>query len=333
MHRCHIIPDAVLRRLAGESGDLSHTPGRSARLSRQLCAPRPQDCTLAAPSSPLQRCDAAPQIMVFDCRQTLELPGTLVPQPQESLDGAVQRAHGESLHFARFLRSAFQRDSLDDAGMPLVSSVHYGKNINNALWNGRQMVYGDGDGVLFVDLTLGREVIGHELTHGMVQHALRRGQGAASGWLGEHLADCFGAMFAQWRGACADGPGAWMIGRDILGPSLRQRGLRCVRDLADPAAAHCLARQPAHCRELRPGMGAYDRSGPPNLAFCTACQCLGGASWETLGQVWYHVMARAQLRANAGLAGFAASTRKAAAALLGPRGEKAVDRGWQEVGL
>lgn len=333
MPRCPIIPDAVLGRLAGESGDFSPAAGRSAPLSPHLRTQRLPDSPLAAPFLPLRRCSAAPQVTVFDCRQTLELPGTVVAQPQGSLDGAIQRAHAESRHFARFLRSVFQRNSLDDAGMPLLSSVHYGKNTNNALWNGRQMVYGDGDGALFVDMTLGRDVIGHELGHGVVQHALRRGQGAAPGWLNEHLADCFGVMFAQWRSPRADGPGACMIGRDILGPTLRQRGLRCVRDLADPAAAHCLAPLPAHCRELRPGMGAYDRSGPPNLAFCTACHCMGGASWQTVGQVWYHVMARAQLRANVGLAGFAASTRQAAAALLGPRGEKAVDRGWQEVGL
>ncbi|MET1114169.1 MAG: M4 family metallopeptidase [Comamonas sp.] len=333
MQRCHFIPDAVLERLAGESRSIPNAAGRSARLSRQLRATRLQADGFAAPSSLPEPCGAAPGVTVFDCKHTLDLPGARVAQPQDSGDGAVQRAHGESVQFMRFLRSVFQRDSLDDAGMALVSSVHYGKNTNNALWNGQQMVYGDGDGVLFVDMTLGRDVIGHELTHGVVQHALRHGPGAAPGWLGEHLADCFGAMFAQWRGPRADPRDAWMIGHDVLGPALRQRGLRCVRDLADPAAAHCLAPQPAHRRDLRPGMGPYDRSGPPNRAFCTACQCIGGASWDSVGQVWYHAMTRAQLPAGVDLAGFAASTRQAAATLLGQAGEKAVDRGWQEVGM
>jgi hypothetical protein len=34
------------------------------------------------------------------------------------------------------------------SGMPLVSTVHYGSQFENAFWNGRQMVYGHADGLL-----------------------------------------------------------------------------------------------------------------------------------------------------------------------------------------
>src|SRR5207244_4035610 len=67
---------------------------------------------------------------------------------------------------------AFGRNSIDDAGMTMMSSIHFGKGYNNAMWNGTQMIYGDGDGKLFTDFTAGDDVIGHELTHGVTQHSL-----------------------------------------------------------------------------------------------------------------------------------------------------------------
>lgn len=51
--------------------------------------------------------------------------------------------------------------------MKLVSSVHVRRNYNNAFWNRSQMAYGDGS--IFVPLTRSLSVIGHELSHGVVQ--------------------------------------------------------------------------------------------------------------------------------------------------------------------
>lgn len=38
------------------------------------------------------------------------------------------------------------------------------------LWNGREIVYGDGDGRIFKRFTGSLDVIGHELTHGVTQY-------------------------------------------------------------------------------------------------------------------------------------------------------------------
>src|SRR4029077_11797557 len=54
-------------------------------------------------------------------------------------------------------------------------SVHVGEvddtgqlgPMNNAFWNGEQMAYGDGDGIIFRRFTQSLDVIGHELTHGV----------------------------------------------------------------------------------------------------------------------------------------------------------------------
>lgn len=55
----------------------------------------------------------------------------------------------------------------------MMASIHYGSKFNNAMWNGSQMIYGDGDGSIFIDFTRGNDVIGHELTHGVTQHSLQ----------------------------------------------------------------------------------------------------------------------------------------------------------------
>ena len=55
---------------------------------------------------------------------------------------------------------------IDDLGMPLIGTVHYGQGYENAFWNGEQMVFGDGDGELFQRFTRSLDVVAHELATG-----------------------------------------------------------------------------------------------------------------------------------------------------------------------
>lgn len=52
-----------------------------------------------------------------------------------------------------FFRKVFERKSIDNKGMKLLGSVHFGVNYQNAFWDGRQMVFGDGDGRILRDFT------------------------------------------------------------------------------------------------------------------------------------------------------------------------------------
>ncbi len=52
----------------------------------------------------------------------------------------------------------------------MLSNVHYGENFLNAFWNGSEMVFGDGDNVTFVNFAKSIGVVGHELTHGVIDH-------------------------------------------------------------------------------------------------------------------------------------------------------------------
>src|SRR3712207_8014646 len=45
----------------------------------------------------------------------------------------------------------------------------YGRDYDNAFWDGWRMVFGDGDGSLFLRFTRSLDVIGHELGHGVIE--------------------------------------------------------------------------------------------------------------------------------------------------------------------
>ena len=241
----------------------------------------------------------------------------------------------ETVALAEFYQTVFGRNSIDGAGMALISSIHYGVKYNNAFWNGSQMTYGDGDGAIFVDLSAGNDVIGHELTHGVTQHTLKLGYSGDAGGLNESISDCFGSMFRQWQAGQTAGQADWFIGKDIMGPAAIAKGLICLRDMANPAAAHCLAPQPTQYSQITPGMDPHYSSGPPNLAFCVACKAAGGKSWETVGQVWYRSLTGFGPSPNLKMKAFANRTRAVVAQLYPGNAAlaAAVDGGWKHVGL
>ena len=165
---------------------------------------------------------AAPSVTVYDCKHTQTLPGTPVPKPKTSSDGSVKRSFNQTSKVAKFYQQVFNRNSIDDHGMTMMSSVHFGVKYNNAMWNGSQMLYGDGDGSIFVDFTSGNDVIGHELTHGVTQHSLQLAYSGDAGGLNESISDCFGSMFRQWEANQNVKQADWLIGRDIMGPAARE---------------------------------------------------------------------------------------------------------------
>jgi len=193
-----------------------------------------------------------------------------------------------------------------------MSSIHFGTRYNNAMWNGSQMLYGDGDGQIFIDFTNGNDVIGHGLTHGVTQHTLQLAYANDAGELNESVSDCFGSVFRQWQAKQDVMTADWLIGSDIMGPAAKAKGFNCLRNMASPADAHCLAPQPTNYSQITPGMDPHYSSGPPNLAFCLACKAAGGKSWETVGQVWYQVLTSSGPHPTMTMKEFADRTRQVA---------------------
>lgn len=339
--RCSIIPADVLDRLSHDQ-DLSDAERQhfrdmaaSERTWRKVrSAQAPVNAAMRSLSS--QTVVATkPAVTVFNCKNGTSLPGTAISKPGTSTDLTAQRAFNETTAVAEFYRTAFGRNSIDNLGMTLQSSIHYGLRYNNAFWNGTQMTYGDGDGNIFVDFTKSTDVIAHELTHGVTQFTARLGYTSEAGGLNESMSDVFGAMFRQWRRSQTATQADWLIGADIMGPGALARGYTCLRDMANPAAAHCLSPQPTHYSQFRTGMDPHESSGIPNLAFSRAAVAIGGRSWEKAGKVWYRALTGYTATPTLKMKAFATRTRTQAATLFPtePAVAAAIDQAWKSVGL
>ena len=278
---------------------------------------------------------AASPSLVYDCQQGTSTPGLPVSNPSAAADGPTKRACEKALAVARFYLEVFGRDSIDDNHMTLVSSVHYSVGFTNAFWNGAQMIYGDGDGEIFADFTNGDDVIGHELTHGVTQHSAGLVYSDEAGGLNESFSDVFGSMFRQWQSGQDVVNADWLIGKEIMGPAALARGYTCLRDLANPAAAHCLAPQPTHYSQYQAGMDPHYSSGIPNLAFYKAAMAVGGQSWTKLGKVWYEALTNFAPSPNLSMSQFANRTRTISGNSFPNDAtvSSAVDKAWTAVGL
>jgi Zn-dependent metalloprotease len=342
MCSCFIIPQDVLDRLASDkklSANARQAAAATSRLSVEIRKLRTQAQALTSVSNAMGahfvELATTPKILVYDCRHTQTLPGTPATGPAKSKDKTVKRAFTETTQVAKFYKEAFGRNSIDNAGMTLLSSIHFGVDFNNAQWTGTQMLYGDGDGEIFIDFTNGNDVIGHELTHGVTQYTLQLAYSGDAGGLNESLSDCFGSMFRQWEAGQDVAAADWLIGADIMGSAAKTKGFKCLRNMANPADTHALAPQPTMYSQITPGMDPHYSSGPPNLAFSVACKTLGGKSWEQIGKVWYGAMTGFGPNPSMKMPEFAGRTRQVATQMFAadPKVVQAVNAGWTTVGL
>ncbi|HEX6920541.1 MAG TPA: M4 family metallopeptidase [Actinomycetes bacterium] len=169
-----------------------------------------------------------------------------------------------------FYGAVFGRDSIDDNGMQIISSVHYGRNYNNAFWSGAQMAYGDGDGKVFRPLSGGLDVVGHELTHGVTQYTSGLIYENESGALNESFSDMMGNTVEYFADAAKRDPAAtpdWFIGEDVYVPSDTEPGFRNMTDPQEDA-------DPDHYSELYTGTadngGVHSNSGISNHVYYLA---------------------------------------------------------------
>jgi len=342
MCQCFIVPIEVLERL---SKDTQLSPDEREHFAKMVDyeAEWRKARALVSPTAVLAQQSfsarvplaASPAVTVYDCKHNTTLPGSPVPNPGASVDPTHKAVFNETTALATFYSQVFGRNSIDGLGMTMQSSVHYGVKYNNAFWNGQQMTYGDGDGNIFLDFSKGNDVIGHELTHGVTQYTLQLAYANEAGGLNESISDVFGSMFRQWQGKQNVNHADWLIGKDIMGPAAKARGFTCLRDMANPKAAHCLAPQIDHFSQYQNGMDPHFSSGVPNFAFYKAAMQIGGNSWSVIGQVWYHTLVQLGAKPTLKMKAFADKTRAVAKAdhPSTPSVAKAVDAAWKAVGL
>jgi Zn-dependent metalloprotease len=342
-----IVPPAVLRRLAEDDSfpDESREAIRESfavettwRELRDAHTDATQAALLAAEITGLSFAGALatdPAVTVYDCKQTRSLPGSPISHPGSSADSTAKRAFDTTRSVVDYYRECFGRNSIDNAGMTLMSSIHYGVRYDNAFWNGAQMTYGDGDGRVFADFTHSDDVIGHELTHGVTQFTAGLDYSDEPGALNESISDAFGAMFHQWRNKQAVPDADWLIGPGVLGPAAIAKGYNCLRNMADPGNRQCLSPQPSHYSDYISGGDPHENSGIPNHAFYLSATNVGGRSWEKTGKVWYAALTSPKAEPSTTFGQFAALTRSAARSLF--PGDRDVYLGindaWTRVGI
>ncbi|MFE9817651.1 M4 family metallopeptidase [Streptomyces sp. NBC_00236] len=126
--------------------------------------------------------------------------------------GAVD-AHLNAQKVYEYYKSQIGRDGVDGKGGTIYSVVNVasgGKDYANAFWDGSKMVYGHMDGV---PLSVGLDVVGHEMTHGVTEHSAGLVYLNQSGALNEAISDYFGnAMETADKGIAMSDPTSGLIG-------------------------------------------------------------------------------------------------------------------------
>jgi Zn-dependent metalloprotease len=315
--------------------------GAAFRAVREMAQAMP---TLMAAMSPNRR----KHRLVYSAGQKERLPGTLVRSEGQAKvsDPVVNEAYDGAGNTYDFYDRLFQRNSLDDNGMTLISSVHVaevddtvGKYVpmNNAFWNGEQMAYGDGDGVVFRRFTSSLDVIAHELTHGVQSFTSNLNYYGQSGALNEHFSDVFGILVRQWKNGETALQANWVIGAEVLVPAATRRG---IRDMENPGTAFTsdpdlgTDPQPAHMSKVYTGPrdrgGVHINCGIPNRAFVLTAKALQGNAWDVAGRIWYDTLV--QLTRSSEFRDCARVSVQVAAG-HGAVAKKAVKTAWTKVGI
>lgn len=337
----HIVPPYLLQHLAQGSEPIAEQARATlvADTQKRRARSRRTAPTVIAGGS---AATSGPSREIFDAGNSENLPGKAVRTEGAPATGdpAADEAYDGFGATWKLFDEVYGRNSIDGSGMALLGTVHYGEGYQNAFWNGERMVFGDGDGVIFGRFTASLDVIGHELTHGVTEHAAGLTYRNQSGALNESVSDVFGVLVAQYRAGQTAAEADWLIGADLLLPGVKGVALR---NMLHPGTAYDDPRlgkdpQPSdmsgYVQTSSDNGGVHYNSGIPNRAFALTATTLGGHAWETAGRVWYDVLTGPDIQPGCDFATFAALTINAAVARFGEGAEAAAVRSaWASVGV
>jgi Zn-dependent metalloprotease len=334
---CAVIPEYMLSRIGNtDTGDDARG---TLEQMRELANERAQSFIDQATPRSLE---AHQDRNVFDAQGGPDLPGNLILSDDGTTCGDVHAHQAfKGLGATRdFFERVYGRRWLYGRRFPLNATVHYGTRFQNAMWNGEQVVLGDGDGRIFTSFTGAIDVIAHEMTHGVVQSTTGMGYRGEAGAVNEHLCDVCGSLVKQYFLRQNADEADWLIGAGLFGRGIQGKGLR---SLAAPGTAYCNRwlgrdRQPAHLNDYveteEDNGGVHINSGIPNHAFYRAAMAVGGPSWEVVGRIWYRTMVEG-LPNQPTFLDLAVNTVDMAGELYGHGSEiqRIVADAWDDVGL
>ncbi|MFC8038575.1 M4 family metallopeptidase [Paenarthrobacter sp. NPDC057355] len=341
---CSIVPPYMLRRIAAQDEPRLRAVARAAKESllqiKGLQAIR--TATLpAAPPSARQAKPGPPKRTIYDAGSLEDLPGHLVRKEGAAPvgDAAADEAYDGLGGTHRLYGEVFGRDSIDDAGLPLDATVHYGKLYDNAFWNGSQMVFGDGDGQIFQRFTKSVSVIGHELAHGVTQYTANLAYRNQAGALNESMSDVFGVLVEQYTKQQTAEQASWLIGQGLFTDQVQGEALRSMKAPGTAYDDDVLGKDPqpdsmdSYVRTSADNGGVHINSGIPNRAFYVVAAELGGHAWEAPGQIWYGTLTSGALPTTCTFGKFARTTLATAEELFGSGSPEhdAVRKAWDTV--
>ncbi|TKD71558.1 M4 family metallopeptidase [Pseudalkalibacillus hwajinpoensis] len=207
------------------------------------------------------------------------LPGNYSTDDDNAFTDTSQGADVDANYYAGtvydYYYNTHNRNSFDNNGATIRSTVHYGSNYNNAFWNGSQMVYGDGDGTTFAPLSGAQDVVAHEITHAVTERTAGLKYQDQSGALNESMSDVFG-YFVE--------PEDFLLGEDVYTPN---KSGDALRSLSNPEAYG----QPSHMDDYyntsSDNGGVHTNSGIPNKAAYLTIQSIGKSKAE---QIYYRAL-------------------------------------------
>ena len=338
---CSFIPPYLLERVAAQHPDdeVCDSCRGTLRLDAELRERRHLVATAGRAETPVLGADVAGAFAVFTAGNTTSLPGRRVrgAGDAETGDAAVDEAWTGVRESLSLFAEEFSRTSYDDNGAPVVATVHYARGYNNAFWDGRQLVFGDGDGRVFARFTKPIDVLGHEFTHAVTEHTAGLVYQGQSGALNESVSDVFASCLKQrLLGHTAD-TADWLIGEGLFMPSVRGVALRSMQEPGTAYDDPVLGKDPQvgsmadYVDTDQDNGGVHINSGIPNRAFHLAVVALGGSAWEVPGRIWYAALTGG-IGPDTDFAAFAAATVQAAAD-VSDEARTAVAEAWTEVGV
>ncbi|MGI8994215.1 MAG: protealysin inhibitor emfourin [Nocardioidaceae bacterium] len=356
MTRCQFIPPYLLHRIATAhddstaqsccrstlSIDQALRSGRTPVDRPPIASPGATE-RLAGPADGAGTLTAQTSWTVHDAHNGAILPGETVRSKGDATSGdaAVDEAYAGTEATVDFYAAVLSRWSFDDLGTPVIVTVHYERDYDNAFWDGHQLVLGDGDGRVFGRFTKPVEILAHELTHGVTQFTAQLSYQGQSGALNESVSDVFASCVKQRLLGQSAEAAEWLIGEGIFLPSVRGRALRSMKEPGTAYDDPVLGKDPQvasmddYVATADDNGGVHINSGIANRAFFLAATALGGNSWERAAPIWYRALTGGLVGADTDFAGFAQATIEAADQVDGgdAAAATAVAKAWTTVGV
>jgi vibriolysin len=283
----------------------------------------------------------------YNGNNTTSLPGTLVLSETtgSTSDAVISTAHAHAATSYDYYKNVHNRDSFNNAGATIKTTVHHQVGYNNAFWNGTQLVYGDGDGSTFTYLGNALDVGAHELTHGVTTYSADLVYANESGALNEGTSDIMAAAVEAWKDGAVTGD-TWKVGEDVYTPGTAGDALR---SMADPALTGDSDYYPTRYTGTADGGGVHTNSGIANLAFklmvtggthprgkttvsVPALSATAMTSIDMAAKIWYRALT-VYMNSTTNFLGARTASAQAATDLYGATAAAAVHKAWDAVGV